>query len=252
VYGAVVTKTGSGEIHVFEVDPRPLKALKLSLQKNDTQAEINQVAVSQNENEVLEFTSELIQSIAYSTSQTGHQPPEIDPNIGGQRSYQANSITLDSYADENKNPDVIKMDIEGFEHFALSGATNLLEQQIPKLMIIEIHQDRGLNFNKKASDTVQLIRSHGYHCYLLQSPDGRDRSEKFLLEVTIQPKESGVVRAGQPPSELTSSLIQKLSEGGAFRVLCTNEPLKTNRISDISHLYASHSPQSQSSGRSSE
>lgn len=55
--------------------------------------------------------------------------------------YQVSVITLDEYVIENAlEPSAIKMDIEGFELYALQGAKQTLEKYLPYLCI-DIHAD---------------------------------------------------------------------------------------------------------------
>lgn len=67
----------------------------------------------------------------------------------------ANTITLDRAAAENFIPDLIKIDIEGAETDALTGAMRLLRERKPDF-IIETH-GRALE-----DDCVAILRGNGY------------------------------------------------------------------------------------------
>jgi hypothetical protein len=68
-----------------------------------------------------------------------------------------NDVTLDGVAFDTTAfvPDVVKLDIEGWELYALEGATRLLSERRPHL-IVETHSDT------LEHDCVALLRSHGY------------------------------------------------------------------------------------------
>ena len=66
-----------------------------------------------------------------------------------------NFVSLDRLALDYFFPDFIKMDIEGAEANALEGATALLEQQRPN-MVIEVH---GRDVE---AHCIRILESHGY------------------------------------------------------------------------------------------
>lgn len=75
------------------------------------------------------------------------------------------SITLDElFADYKTKHSIalIKIDIEGFELFALQGATRLLKEQIIQKVLIEIHPERMNAIGQNIHELTMLLNSFGY------------------------------------------------------------------------------------------
>jgi FkbM family methyltransferase len=66
-------------------------------------------------------------------------------------------------------PTLVLMDIEGFELFALRGASKLLTGLDKPVWVVEIatdvHQPRGVSFNPRFVETFALMESFGYAAY---------------------------------------------------------------------------------------
>ncbi|MDJ0661357.1 MAG: FkbM family methyltransferase [Crocosphaera sp.] len=75
--------------------------------------------------------------------------------------YQVSITTLDEYVTENTlEPSAIKMDIEGFEFYALQGAKQTLKKYLPYLCI-DIHAD--VKTGKSSSVEIEpFLQSLGY------------------------------------------------------------------------------------------
>lgn len=58
-------------------------------------------------------------------------------------------------------PDLLKIDVEGFEHFVLLGARDLLDRLRPRLLI-EFHPELMASHGHTMSTTVALLRELGY------------------------------------------------------------------------------------------
>ncbi|MEL4896488.1 FkbM family methyltransferase [Crocosphaera sp. Alani8] len=76
--------------------------------------------------------------------------------------YEVSVTTLDEYVTENAlEPSAIKMDIEGFEFYALQGAKQTLEKYLPYLCI-DIHAD--VKTGKSSLVEIEpFLQSLGYH-----------------------------------------------------------------------------------------
>lgn len=76
-------------------------------------------------------------------------------------------VTLDDYvARHDLVPNVIKIDVEGYELAVLAGAEQLLTQQVPRYVICEVAPDLT-----SATSVVNVMRRHRYRPYSL-SPMG--------------------------------------------------------------------------------
>jgi FkbM family methyltransferase len=72
------------------------------------------------------------------------------------RVIQVKCGTLDSIVEElNIEPDFVKMDVEGFEHLVLSGASQVLTKFRPRIVL-------EANPGDPANAITQILRKHGY------------------------------------------------------------------------------------------
>ncbi len=67
--------------------------------------------------------------------------------------------TLDSIA--KKTPTAMKLDVEGYEYFALIGAKNILKATELKVVILELNQS-GNKYGIEDDTTYQLLLDHGF------------------------------------------------------------------------------------------
>lgn len=110
--------------------------------------------------EFMEFSSENSLSWAPDTStlETG-----IEPTLENYSKYAVEVTTIDEFVQAEKiQPKAIKIDIEGFEQYALQGAKQTLEAFHPSLCI-DIHQD--IKTQKSTLLTVEpFLKNLGYTC----------------------------------------------------------------------------------------
>jgi FkbM family methyltransferase len=151
-----------GRIYAFE----PAKNTKEILQKILTLNHISNItlvpqAISDQSGvaEFVEYTTDNESSWASDTSTLA-----TDDNIDEHKkftTYQVPVITLDEYVIENSiEPSAIKMDIEGFEFYALQGGKQTLEKYLPYLCI-DIHAD--VKTGKSALLSIEpFLQSLGY------------------------------------------------------------------------------------------
>ena len=144
------SRVGShGQIYAFEPDKENFAILKNNVELNQhSNVKLLQLAVS-DECGYLELNISLDNKGDHRTRKTS------DLNID-RKSYKVKSITIDSFCDENNvYPDVIKMDIQGFEYFAILGMMNLLTQTQDLVLLIELWP-YGLN-ESSGLDTSELL-----------------------------------------------------------------------------------------------
>ncbi len=83
------------------------------------------------------------------------------------------AVPLDKFIVEQDilPPDIIKMDIEGAELFALKGARKTIKESMP-LMIVEFSIDNTLNAGYKRDEILTELKQYDYSVYgLLRSED---------------------------------------------------------------------------------
>ena len=81
--------------------------------------------------------------------------------------FNIKKTKLDNYNFSHKIG-FIKIDVEGHEHDIILGATNILKQFKPTLLV-EIEERYT---QRKNIETIDLIKSHDYNCYTMQR-DGK-------------------------------------------------------------------------------
>jgi FkbM family methyltransferase len=97
--------------------------------------------------------------------------------------------TLDSYSKNNnlKNPDFIKIDVEGHEYKVLQGAKNLLSESKPVLFVevaYTLKKAQRHFTHKNYDDIFTLMKDMGYVSYRLHNNE--------IKKFTVEQKEDGV------------------------------------------------------------
>jgi FkbM family methyltransferase len=117
--------------------------------------------------------------------------PSLNGRIGGQQrpgTIEVRGVSVDELSREQGVPDVLFIDVEGFELEVLRGASQTLASR-PDLFI-EVHQNVGLEqAGGTAADVVELVRAAGYERLLVSHGDGhpfgpldgRIPAERFFL-----------------------------------------------------------------------
>lgn len=89
------------------------------------------------------------------------------PSTGeaGLDAIKCDAVTLDSVvAEHGGRADVLKLDIEGAELFALRGAASVLSTQRP-IVFAEMLRKLAKPFGYHPNEIIELMRGHGYDCY---------------------------------------------------------------------------------------
>jgi FkbM family methyltransferase len=95
--------------------------------------------------------------------------------VTGQIDIQINSV--DSFLQGRRPPDVIRMDVEGYEYEILMGMSELLASGRPLRLFIEFHPD--IMGRSRAQAFLATLQEHGF------------RLKKVILEPNIYPPHSG-------------------------------------------------------------
>lgn len=90
--------------------------------------------------------------------------------IGEKEDRKEGIISIDSFADNNSPPTVIKMDIQGHELSAIQGMVNTLREYRPRLYV-EVHPE--LIFGGTIENILDILSSEGYKIETVnhRSPD---------------------------------------------------------------------------------
>jgi FkbM family methyltransferase len=139
----------SGKVHAFEVDPRPLRCLRRTIQVGGfMNISMHEVAVGDVDGE-----RRLVMR-----GECGHSSVQI-----GREGLVVQMTTLDSW--RKKHPQgklqAIKLDIEGGELSGLRGAVNLLREEHPVLVCELIEEHDGRKFSEP-DKIFALLESLGY------------------------------------------------------------------------------------------
>lgn len=82
-------------------------------------------------------------------------------------SYKVPTISIDSLGLERL--DIVKMDIEGFEYFALQGMVNTLCTNKPRLLMLELVEEHLNKFSVTVADVINLLNECGYKPKILSN-----------------------------------------------------------------------------------
>lgn len=121
---------------------------------------------------------------------------ERGANNRGRGYIEVDFITLDDYCATNPAPDLIKIDVEGYQAKALVGAMNTIRRHKP-VIIIELHDPEKLaRFGTTNAETVRPLYEAGYSGFWCGNfrdsdarfeavPEMRDYHEKLSIMVFV-------------------------------------------------------------------
>ena len=147
------------EGHVYAFEPLPENAervLQLMAANNISNYTLIPEAVSEKRGTVELFVGE------------DSYTPSLMQKCQG-RSITVNTMTLDEFAQKNRRPNLIKVDVEGVEPLVLKGAMQLISGNDAPIWIIELHSES----NDHA--VTNLLMSHGYKIQDLRPPCPRQK-----------------------------------------------------------------------------
>jgi FkbM family methyltransferase len=86
-------------------------------------------------------------------------------------------ISIDGFTKRSRRlPDIIKIDVEGYEGKVLLGALDTLRSARP-FILLELHKDEKQRFGMRRQDVAQLIFDQGYDALLLTDHQNKSRCE---------------------------------------------------------------------------
>jgi FkbM family methyltransferase len=149
----------SGQVHSFEPDPQTYAWLDSNVKRNKlTNVVTNQAALADAPGK-LEFFLSKIRDVGSNSL----RPPK---NFSG-RTVEVRCLTVDQYLASHgvRKVDFLKIDVEGAECPALTGAKALLSGSEPPLVIVEFEEQRQIAFKSSCARLAELLKRHGYTLY---------------------------------------------------------------------------------------
>lgn len=157
-----------GSVHSFEIDPRYIKSIKDSVALNDnfSHTRISQNAVSNESGNTVKFI--------------GMDGAGIGRTNRAGKTYKTSTITLEDYVSEYPSPEVLKIDVEGFEYHVLDGARSLLDSSEIRKIFLEVHPEGIQEYGHSVEETVSILTESGFECRVF---DHREKGETDDLNV---------------------------------------------------------------------
>ena len=175
------------EYHLFEANPNICYCLQQSAQLHPQEKiKINNCCVTNTEG---------------SSKLKIHHQQLASSYIADVGDYQVSNLVLDQYISENgiEKIKLLKMDIEGWEPFALQGLSNSLKRGLIEVIYLEVSWDNLARNNFNPEDCFQILRATGFQLFYCKPDDFAhniaDSNKKFKLpvnnhSVTLAPLEN--------------------------------------------------------------
>lgn len=155
-----------GSVHSFEIDHRFVDSIRDSLLLNHGDASVVNRAVSEKSGDEVSYEGDVgVTSISNGISE----------NV-------VETLSLDDYVSSNESPEVMKIDVEGFEYKVLSGAVNTLQKGKPNILFLEMHPSMLKNYDDSVDDVLSLLQKHDY-TYTIIGNHREDDSQTEISEV---------------------------------------------------------------------
>ena len=114
-------------------------------------------------------------------------------------------MTIDGFAARKKTwPDIVKIDVEGYEGRVLKGGAKTFAAHRP-FVLLELHQDRKLRFGAKRPEVVKLLFDLGYEALFFT-----DHQTKACCDVVqVDPEQQPIGETGNRPCAVRSSRVSE-------------------------------------------
>lgn len=173
-----------GEVIAVEAAPENADTARRNVQRNGTAAvRIVNAAIA-----------DRVGEIAFAPRSNGYVATR-----GGRATVRVDALTVDALAARHGPPQVVCIDIEGYELHALRGASDTLARHRPDLFI-EVHTGCGLEqFGGSVREVLAAVPD-GYDLYVAPKTEGAwgDVTLRPLADVSSPPREIFLVVALAP------------------------------------------------------
>ena len=195
----------SGAVHSFEPFPRTFQILRENVELNglDASVHLNNVCVGEEAGEVVMACDGASESgLAHvATSET-------------MNTVTVSAVRLDDALDGLLGKIAyLKMDIEGFELFALKGMPELLQSENPPLIQIELNDEALDRASSNRKDIVSLLAGYQYRFFSIDSAD----TELLAASDALSDSDVFCMPPGQYAERMLHILLQSDSEAQSFR-----------------------------------
>lgn len=149
------------KVHCFEPDPGVFRMLEANSALNQHfNLVLNNVAVG-----AVEGAAELTVATTSGWSTLAPEPPGGFPFLEKEATKKVSVVAIDEYCKRTGEiPEVLKIDVEGFETEVLKGAIHTLRSKRP-YMLLEVNPSRLQAAHSSVSELIGLCRSLGYSLY---------------------------------------------------------------------------------------
>jgi FkbM family methyltransferase len=161
-YYSLLAASRGASVYAFEPSQRNLRLLHASVALND----LPRITI------IAGAASSRIRTLAFAASYTNGVVADVPP--GPQGALEADYVTavrVDDVIPSGECVTLIKIDVEGHEYHAITGAVETIRRCRP--VIISEFSPGGIEANSKVSPEsyLDLLRSLGYHIYAIGRPD---------------------------------------------------------------------------------
>ncbi|MBF0299198.1 MAG: FkbM family methyltransferase [Oligoflexia bacterium] len=157
-----------GFIYAFEPDPTNFNRLQKTL-KHRKNISFNKMAASDKSGSVTLYQSQELN--------VDHRTYAYDSDES-RKSITVNAIALDDFLCNEETFDVIKMDIQGYEHSALKGMENVIGRSKDLVLISELYPSGLKMAGTSAADYIEHLQTLGFNLNL-DSVKGDTLKEKI-------------------------------------------------------------------------
>ncbi len=181
----------SGRVISLEPDPRLFEALQESLERNDLKQVVALQVAAGSRSDVLSLAGYDEAGNNFGVSRV------ISNERANEKVFAVSSRPLDELFDEAKLSviDLLKMDIEGYEGFALTGMSRSLKGGRVKRILLELHPAQLAEHGHSAEEIVKQLRGFDYCAWRLDHSPLITRQAAYSKHIDfktfLQPFEEG-------------------------------------------------------------
>ena len=173
-----IGNSGSGRVVAIEPNPRCLALLKKNIAINwaiqRNRVRVEGVAVSDKEG---------VGHLMVPTS--GAANAQISANGGSPETVPVLMRPLDDILVDVPHADLMKIDVEGFEQFALRGAIDFISRSKDIIIVMEWSIGQMHECGSKGSDMINLISKLGLEVFHLPKKLNKDRSDYIPYDLNV-------------------------------------------------------------------